>query len=343
MLNQSKMSRMAIAAGVISLINVYFCQAMETSSQAHRDLVGKVKKLAGYDDIYVGAGYSDAGEPIFFAMERLDADRKARWREYANVINSSVRPALKDLINDCQGKELRDYLRKFPRFNSLVELMDLICADKVNSSKKIENIGGGLVGFDDITNESLLDGIYVAYASTQPITGPFKPQIITDKLMHAMEVQSFDITYPNIIMSIGVNMKQKNAYPITEHRGIFKNPLFDIRGKYKNISMKLHGWAGMVEKDIFGKKYLTIYPLSFAGKLLTRMVNSGDMYIGVDSDLGLYFQKKLSDYELSKVGKKFPPIEQKFIGIEKSVRGGELLHVFDLNILSKYYAEQSKK
>ncbi len=59
-----------------------------SKDQVLRELAGKVKKLEGYD-IYVGAGYSAAGEPMFFGMEKLDDQREQIWRKYADTIEQT--------------------------------------------------------------------------------------------------------------------------------------------------------------------------------------------------------------------------------------------------------------
>src|SRR5689334_8834959 len=61
-------------------------EQMQDKNQVHRELLGKIKKLEGYDDIYVGAGYSAAGEPMFFAMEKLDDERAKIWSAHADTL-----------------------------------------------------------------------------------------------------------------------------------------------------------------------------------------------------------------------------------------------------------------
>ena len=102
----------------------------------------------------------------------------------------------------------------------------------------------------------------------------------------------------------------------------------EIRDTYKNISMKLHGWAGTVEKQIFHKTYMAVFPTKFAAELLIKSIKPGNMYIGLDTEYYPYDEK---------TKKKFPPIKEELIGSGRLHRGSEKLHVFDLEVLSKYY------
>ena len=128
-------------------------------------------------------------------------------------------------------------------------------------------------------------------------------------------LQEFEQAYSDIIISIGVDLEERNP-KITEHRGIFKNPFFDIQGTYKNIGLKLHGWAGIVEEQIFHKIYMTVHPTPPAAKLLHRSVKPGDMYIGVDTNPYPYKDEELR--------KKFPSINKELLGINPSIPQGSL-------------------
>lgn len=333
---------------MIALFCVVLCagalNGMETSTispyqtqdknQIHRELLGKVKKLEGYDDIYVGAGYSDAGEPIFFGMEKLGLKI---WGAYANALYGKTRGIIRKLneINSsCSSEWVREECEK-KRDQYKIELMDTMCPNQQKFSKIFSDSGTrlGIDGFDLMFIRSWRDSasIYVAYVSAQPIIGPFKPK---KQLGDIPTLEEFEQAYPDIIMSLGVDMKLGTSK--TEHRGIFKNPFYDIRGTYKNISMKLHGWAGSVEKQMFHKTYMAVFPTKAAAELLHRMVKPGDMYIGINTESYPY-----NDEELRK---KFPPIKQELIGYESSYNDdGEVLHVFDLNLLSKYYTEITEK
>lgn len=307
------------------------------AQQIHRDLLGKVKKLDGYDDIYVGSGYSAAGEPMFFAMEKLDDERAKVWQKYADAlyVDPSVIYKLNQLRVRCQNQQVREELKLKKDFYSL-RLTDLMCPNKQKLGMLFAESGipAGLNGFNEkLSSQKSGEAIYVAYGSTQPITGPFKPKKEINK---NPSIEEFEVAYPDIIISITVDMNLGTSR--TEHRGIFKNPFFEIYGTYKNIAMKLHGWAGLVEKDIFDKKHMTVYPTPPAAESLHRSIKPGNMYIGIDTPPDFKYG---NDEEL---GRKFPPIKRELIGDAPSKSyAGEPVHIFDLNVLSEYYTESPDK
>ena len=304
----------------------------EQAKKIHRELLGKVKKLEGYDDIYVGAGYSAAGEPMFFGMEKLDNQRAQVWTAYAEVLYQTpgIVSYLRYLNIKCQDQEVREKRTQEEKLYD-IKLMDIMCPNKQRLSKIFNGIPGGIVGFNEmLSRQKSGSSIYVAYVSTQPITGTFEPK---KEIGKDPTLQEFEQAYPDIIISVGVDMER--GAPSTEHRGIFKNPFFDIQGRYKNIGLKLHGWAGSVEKQIFDKIYMTVYPMEEAAALLQRSVKPGDMYIGIDT---------MPYPEDEKLKEKFPSIKQELIGVQSSKNlQGEVLHVFELNVLSKYYTEPAEK
>lgn len=309
----------------------------EEAQQIHRELLGKVKKLDGYDDIYVGAGYSAAGEPMFFAMEKLDDDRAKVWQSYADAlyVDPSVIYKLNQLRFLCQNQEKRAELKQAGDFYRL-GLMDTMCPNKQKLGMMFAESGirAGLNGFNEMLGmQTSGAAIYVAYASTQPITGPFRPK---KEIKKNPSIDEFEAAYPDIIISIAVDMQLETSR--TQHRGIFKNPFFEIYGLYKNIAMILHGWAGLVEKDIFNKVYMTVYPTPPAAESLHRSIKPGNMYLGIDTAPEFKYG---NDEEL---GKKFPPIKRELIGDAPSKSyAGEPAHIFELDVLSKYYTESSEK
>ncbi len=316
-----------------------------------RDLLGKVKKLEGYDGIYVGAGISAAGEPIFFAMEKLNAERNEVWQKYISALYTSyytqVIARLRKLNNKCDDQAFLETLNNDPYTKKLMEQM---CPQKKFSALfgGEDGIGGGIVGFDQMLHRYSEDGdvVYVVYASSEPITGPFKPKKEIDPSSD-FTLEDFETAYSNLIICVAVDMMQKLKLPIsTEHRGIFKNPFNEIRGGYKNIALQLHAWAGKVEEQFFNKKYMTVFPTEHAAKLLHSSTKKGEMYLGTDKKPFPYNTYYKNDNELKLIKEKFPPIQQDLIGDAPTIsRGGGLehLHVFPLNTLSTYYTNQGKE
>jgi hypothetical protein len=330
-----------IGVGLLNIIPIHAMEEaispaqiqMMSKDEVLRELAGKVKKLEGYDDMYVGAGYSAAGEPMFFGMEKLDVERAKVWRAYADILyrTPGMLGQLKGLNHYCQDQGLRKELTEKGDFYR-IGLMDIMCPNKQRLSTILGNDGtsAGINGFNSmLTRQKGGDSIYAAYASTEPITGPFKPKKETGRFPTPEE---FESAYPDIIISIGVDMER--GISRTEHRGIFKNPFFDVKGTYRNIGLKLHGWASTVEKQIFNKAYMIVWPTDPAAELLHRTVKAGDMYIGVDNLPYPYDDEALKE--------KFPSINKELIGMDPYSNTSpfvEALHIFELNKLSKYYTE----
>ena len=319
----------------------------------HRDLLGKVEKLKDYD-IYVGAGTSPAGEPIFFAMEKLDSKNIQVWEKYAKALldHKQVITSLRVLNRTCSDQKFLEIQKTTPLTRLLrledpytTELLKRMCPNQKKFSAlfdKEDGIGGGVSGFESMLHRQSDKGdtIYVAYASSEPITGPFKPK--KEIQLNSFTLEDFETAYSDLILCVCVDMMQKLKLPVsTEHRGIFKNPFNEIHGTYKAIAMKLHGWAATVEMQLFNKKYMTLFPTTHAGKLLHQsMAKDKGMYLGTDKkpfQYSLYYQDP-KERELIK--EKFPPIKQELIGdapTESRDAVLEDLHVFELNTLSKYY------
>ncbi len=291
---------------------------MQNKDQVHRELLGKVKKLEGYD-VYVGAGYSDAGEQMFFAMEKVDARSRQVWSKYASTMDNMAK-SLRYLSLFCNDQKTRE---RFKNDLYTIKLMDMMCSNKEKLYPILEGTNGGIAGFGPIISNDLA---YVAYISPQPITGLFGPKKELDVKYTLEECAE---AYSNIIISIGVDMYTLQS-PKVQHRGVFKNPFYACYGTYKNIWLKLHGWAGAVEEQVFHKTYMIVFPFYEAAELLHRSIKPGDMYIGLDT--------KPYPYDDEELRKKFPPINPELINIG-SVTGisGEVLHVFELKVLSKFY------
>jgi hypothetical protein len=316
-------------------------------NKAPEDIFHKVKKLEVYDDIFVGAGTSDTGEPIYFALEKLNPERTKVWKKYIWLIwtdyHRKVIKKLEPLLKNCDNA---DYQKQQDQYTQ--KLMTDMCLNKEKLStlfSEATGIGIGPVGFDEMLGRYSRqeETIYVAYASSQPITGPFKPK--KELNIESYTLEDFETAYSDIIICVCVDMLQKLNIPIsTEHRGIFKNIFAEIRGTYKNIGLKLHGWAGAVEKQFFNKKYATLFPTKHAGNLLHRAVpKGGGLYLGVNTKPFKYERYYGTAQEQQTIKEKFPPIKQELIGdtpITSRFGTMEDLHVFDLNALSKYYTEQ---
>ncbi len=321
---------MILCASVLNGMETISKSQMNNQDQAHRELLGKVRKLEGDAEIYVGAGNSSTGEPIFFAMEKLDNKNAPVWTNYVNALYQipGIINTLKVLNIRCQNQQFREELKNKGDLHE-IELMDIMCPNQQKFKTMFSDVGirAEINGFNNmLARQRSGNLIYIAYASSQPITGPFKPK---KEIQRSPTPEKFEEAYPDIIMCMGVDMMLE--YPTAEHRGIFKDPFSDIRDKYRNIAMKLHGWAGIVEEQIFHKTYVIIFSTIEEAELFHRSVKPGDMYIGIDTEPYPYKDEELR--------KKFPSIKQELIGnIRMRAEGyAEELHIFDLKVLSKYY------
>lgn len=322
----------------------------QTEQIVPRDLLGKVKKLEGYDDIYIGAGISAEKEPIFFAMEKLNDERAEVWKKYTDALLNSyytqVTARLNKLNKKCDDKVFLETLDDYTK-----NLMKQMCPRKEKFSTLFgssdDGISGGITGLDQMLARYSDDGkvIYIVYASSQPITGPFKPK--KEINVSSFTLEDFEIAYSDLIICMGVDMLQNLKLPIsTEHRGIFKNPFNEIQGTYKNIGLKLHGFAGAIEEQFFNKKYMTVFPTGHATKLFHSGIKKGEMYLGTDKKPFPYKVYYKNDAEIKAIKEKFPPINQELIGdapTTPSGAGTEYLHVLPLNSLSKYYTLGEKQ
>ncbi len=87
-----------------------------------------------------------------------------------------------------------------------------MCPNKQKLATVLDGSRAGITGFNEVLSrqayrekdEEVL--IYVAYASTQPITGPFKPKREMSSEGYP-SLEEFEEAYPDIIISVGVDMK----------------------------------------------------------------------------------------------------------------------------------------
>ena len=280
----------------------------------HQQLVGKIKKLDGPHEIYVGAGFTQAGEPIYFAMEKITDKNYQTWIDYKDFAYelTDQRGPLRGLsvfsnLNHDQFKE--KYKEHYSDY--LYELAKTIEPKKKKISMLIFYIPSGILGFNDILKRSNASkDVYVVYISKNPITGIFTPKIPLSKeafreMSISDKIRSFDEAYDDIIMSVGIENpffhEDKKLDPgireSVEHRGIFRNPLSAVRDDYKGISLLIHGFAGAVEFSYFqDKHYMMVLPTEGMANILQKNIKPGDLFI---DETGMYGEE---------VSKTFPPL-----------------------------------
>lgn len=323
---------------IVSLIGISTYAKSQTP-----ELVGKVKKLNSSEDIYVGAGYSPAGEPIYFGMEKITEKNYPIWDDYKFYAEkltgnrglllplSTVSDRRKEELENIYKKGFSEYLfelaRKMaPNKKKLLEIFD------------INGIPSGINGFKNILaiSDSKKD-VYVVYISDKPVRGPFTPKLpISKSAFGAMtvseKIQAFDNAYADVIMSVGVEdtkLEDKQVRPemSVEHRGIFRNPLRAARDEYKGLALLIHGFAGdVILKHSSGKKYMHVKPTITMANILHQNFKPGEMFIDPNTLYGVA------------VAEKFPPL----VGRENIPLVGEgAYHFIMLEALKNLYEKNA--
>lgn len=298
-------------------------------AKCYLNVLGKPEKLDGDFEIYVGSGFSDAGEPIFFGMERLDDRNYDTWSNYEFILDSPFggrgMRQLYALLLNC-NKDLSDEMIKSTGNSIYVsELREILCGvrrDKLKITLGQDGVEAGLAG--SILKFYKKSKIYVTYASSKPVREPFQPKKILDPNNYTL--MDLEYAYGDLIVSVGV--KDNVGTKTTTHRGIFKNPFYDIHDTYKYISLKLHGFAGAVAKNFFeGKEYMLVSPTENVEAMLRRKFSPGEMFLGTEGGA------------IKESNAPYAQIPQSELGGASSISNGpgETLHTIRLDALSEFY------
>lgn len=71
-----------------------------------------------------------------------------------------------------------------------------------------------------------------------------------------------------VILSVTSKEFNEGSTHVFENRGIFKNPYWILQNKYKDLSMKLHGFVAAVSRKFFKTEWITVKPLGAMKKIL---------------------------------------------------------------------------
>lgn len=271
---------------------------------------------------YYGQTKSENGHTFYCAFEKVDALNLNYWEQYKYWAGRMVRP-YGGLCNSVIKNESLSYPNTFSdmfnyteeHYNDIVKFIQ-----KKGLSLKIAfaEISNGINGMDQVLSSSTeIKKIFMNYASTIPVLKHHDSSAITKPISTPAD---YNEIFGNVIMS-HVFLTEDNS-PTVTHYGIFRNPpsFLDTEQKYRDIAMKVHGYAALMALTHFsGKKYMVTAPTSSKLGFLTKYLGRGDIHIGTNKDL-----KSFASDEKKELLKKFPPIlhiDQK-TGIEKIAKEG---------------------
>lgn len=133
----------------------------------------------------------------------------------------------------------------------------------------LSRIGGGTAEFNQYIKPEPGRAAYVAYASKSPVTGRL---VATNKKVSTVE--EYIENYGNLLMCVAV--RDWAQTPLVQHRGIFRDPMsfLDSSGKYSNLSLLLHAFAGKIALTNFaGKSYMTVAPMQDMADILSKILH----------------------------------------------------------------------
>jgi hypothetical protein len=305
----------------------------------HKDLVGKIIKLSGEQEIYIGAGFSADRLPIYYAMEKLDANNNQQWFQIFNDRQDdretfgflySAYESLRMLFESVSKNKPMNRIfieQKYGNMDYFHSLKDIIEKNKDRLKKYFTSGNAGFHGLLSLMkNQRFKDNKYIVYASKSPITGPFKPK---KRLNEESTLQEIEEAFEDLIMVMGVI--DNKGFPTTTHRGIQKNPFYSLSGEFKDFSLQFHGFAAAIALAFFqNKKYILVSPVPSMAKILTQKIGPDDMFIGVEKNCTS--QTYISQANV--LG--FFPICINEIGEELFI-GAEEGYIIKLDALSKFY------
>jgi hypothetical protein len=320
----------------------------------HEQLLHKVEKLPNHD-IYVGAGISKAGEKIYFGLEKINNEENARnWVRLGggnpeDIVRSTI-DRLREIYNHVQNNiEDQSYKSAYgePQYYNTLTATLTANNDKLKSYFEVGAAETGCQGFGqmiDMSCNAYYDydtsgnfdvsynpsgNTYVAYASKNPITGPF----FAFGLQEAFSIQEFEDFYGDLIMYMCV--RDNTPHPTITNRGNQKNPLCSINGTYKNIAFLFKGFVESAAANYFHNiKYTLIGPNEQMAKQLNATMQTGEMFIGIDD---FHLNKYSAD-----IYQKFPPIALSEIGEilhEADCYSYEECHTIKFGTFGKFYTK----
>jgi hypothetical protein len=268
---------------ILSIASTHAMDVAETDSQIHTRLLGRIEPLSADPDVYVGAGFSQAKEPMYFAVEKVGKANYPIWQKFYDDTKQTVKllagfrtfccrfskpPHLEDTqqctIFNCDDNDYQQGLmnKMSPQYDRL---------------KKIFGTNGtesGLSGFKQQLNDT--GSTHVCYFSKQPIRGKFKPNLLVETFSSLKVRQE---AYKAIIICFVLD--ETPTFPFTVHRGIFKFPFQELENDYKKSSLHLHEWGGTFGKEVLNNKtHARIMPTAPMADILDG--NIPPQYMNID-------------------------------------------------------------
>ena len=176
--------------------------------------------------LYQAESYTADGEKIDLYMESLTKDSASQWQTYA-LRASSITNALKQKISPDSSKYLA-----------------------------LASVSRGAMA------RGFFKGDYVVYA-TKHGTHPMLPETASEP----DNIEKFEQDYNHILMSVNSECVPKEVFwgimnkESYTNRGIFRNPLSIIEGKYRGLAMLLHGFSAAVAQEFLDKKFMEVSPI----------------------------------------------------------------------------------
>lgn len=312
----------------LNLIFIVFSILFAAISQPTSVLSQEIIQIS--ENLYVSESISENGESVYFGMEKINASNYYTWDFYKQDANQITAYVLRPLVTGTAWdltQTKRHILDNSGYLNQTEknELWELTQQNKRNlyNYYKEGSITAGIAGFSFEEND------YIAYASRTPITKKFESKVTS--FNPTINLKDFRNGYEDIIMCFRV--KDIKNTPMTEHRGIFRNPadLINNKTKHSNISMKLHGFACKVAQQFFEeKKYMVVSPTESMQTIINRTITPENIFIGTQENIdNLQYRDNIiswNEYNLYKINYQNP-----YIGI------GEKPHFIKLEALANYY------
>lgn len=248
-------------------------------------MAGGTEVVQVADGVYAGSSKTQAGEDIYFGMERVDASNIETWDFYRTYIElfgvRSGGGALFFLARKA-ATDIKDFDEETRKSfgmgdEELLKFKNMLLEKGFNTrakSKDLENIRGGVAGFNVFLSTDAMP-YFVVYASKKPVVGKFPLPTKTKP----KDMKEFMINYDNLIMSVGSWLTHNKDF--YQNRGIFRNPFNIVEGNFKNISLQLHGFsAAVMEKFYPERKFMIVYALPSMTNILEKNLKPGDAYLG---------------------------------------------------------------
>lgn len=248
-------------------------------------------------DVFAAEAKSPAGAQYYVGIERVvDEQQKNAWRDYSKsadwlTIQGSGVLRYSAINSTEERKPKYEVVKKTIGFDEegydqIMAAMKRLELFKPANRAAMSAVPTGTVAFQ---TELARKNVYVAYISKKPISGKFAfKKFEKPELGRVDSLKEYFENYDDIVMCmVIINYPGK---PITEHRGIFRNPtdFLDVKKLFAGSSLPLHG-AGASFASLFldDKRYVAVIPVEAMENILVAKVQPGDMFIGTNKSVKL--------------------------------------------------------